>query len=57
MIAGPQHLNIFEAKGMGEIGAFRFCLEANAPLSRPGGDARDEHLQPLGRAQLEDVLR
>ena len=32
---------------MGEMGAFHFCLEANAPLLRPGGDACDEHSQPL----------
>ena len=42
-IRARRHLNIFEAKGVGEMGAFRFCLDANAPLLRPGGDARDEH--------------
>ena len=48
-----RHLIIFEAKGVGEMGAFRFCLDANAPLLRPGGDARDEHSQPLCRHRLK----
>ena len=48
-----RHLIIFEAKGVGEMGAFRFCLDANAPLLRPGGDARDEHSQLLCRHRLK----
>ena len=42
-IRARRHLNIFEAKGVGEIGAFRFCLEVRHRYCVLGGDARDEH--------------